>query len=279
ILLDDAETSSRVLRALKELGVRLGVDDFGTGYSSLAYLKSFPVDTLKIDKSFVDSLGDGHRPADRAIVTGSIDLAHAFGLTTIAEGVETAEQLALLRELGCEQAQGYHLARPMAGAEVARWAAGWSPPFESAATLPTSGTPVGAKRVLLVDDDDLLRSVICLVLGEQGHFDVVGEAADGREAVALARHTQPDVVLLDLAMPGMGGLEALPLIRAVAPEAMVVVLSALEPDDVAKKARRHGAFGYISKGDDLGNIVDDLDQLLAAEDVPLAVELGDWLHC
>ena len=98
----------RALPRLKALGVRIGIDDFGTGYSALTYLKQFPVDTLKIDQSFVDGLGGAaDQRGDRAIVAGLIDLAHAFGLTTVAEGVETAEQLAQLHSLGCELAQGY----------------------------------------------------------------------------------------------------------------------------------------------------------------------------
>jgi len=261
ILLDDAESSSRILRGLKALGVRLGVDDFGTGYSSLSYLKRFPIDTLKIDRSFVASLGDGHRPADRAIVAGSIDLAHAFGLTTVAEGVETAEQLAVLRTLGCEQAQGYGLAKPMTGLETVRITTAWEPLFESTPRPSPGVSDKGVKRVLIVDDDALLRSVIRLALTERGGFEIVGESADGREAVGLARHSQPDLVLLDLAMPGMGGLEALPLIRAVAPKAEVVILSALEPSEIAEKARAQGAFGYLSKSDP-GALVDDLHRLL-----------------
>jgi predicted signal transduction protein with EAL and GGDEF domain len=110
-LLADTELSARALARLKALGVRIGVDDFGTGFSSLTYLKRFPVDVLKIDRSFVSGLC--HDPQDRAIVAAVIDLAHAFGLTTVAEGVETADQLARLTALGCEQGQGYLWSRPL----------------------------------------------------------------------------------------------------------------------------------------------------------------------
>jgi diguanylate cyclase (GGDEF)-like protein len=106
-----AETTIEILSKLKSLGVRLAIDDFGTGFSSLAYLKRFPFDLLKIDKSFVD--GVAHGGHDASIVQAVITLGHALGLTVIAEGVETPAQLAELRSLGSELGQGYYFARPM----------------------------------------------------------------------------------------------------------------------------------------------------------------------
>lgn len=106
----DAETAVATLRRLKDLGVGLAIDDFGTGYSSLNYLRRFPVDALKIDRAFVAGLGrdDG----DAAIVAAVIGLAHTLGLRVVAEGIETTEQVGLLRAMGCEQGQGYRFGRP-----------------------------------------------------------------------------------------------------------------------------------------------------------------------
>ena len=109
-LLDATGAGVTTLERLKELGVRLAIDDFGTGHSSLTWLRRLPADFLKIDRTFVAGLGTD--PGDTAIVRAVIDLGQALGLTTIAEGVETPEQLDALRDLGCHWAQGYHLSRP-----------------------------------------------------------------------------------------------------------------------------------------------------------------------
>jgi EAL domain-containing protein (putative c-di-GMP-specific phosphodiesterase class I) len=109
-VMNDVRRSEEILRRLKELGVHLAVDDFGTGFSSLAYLKRFPVDALKIDRTFVSDLGEDE--SDVAFVRAIVSLADALGLDVVAEGVETAGQAAILVELGCHRAQGYHFGRP-----------------------------------------------------------------------------------------------------------------------------------------------------------------------
>ncbi|SEF30885.1 PAS domain S-box-containing protein/diguanylate cyclase (GGDEF) domain-containing protein [Amycolatopsis pretoriensis] len=115
-LMRDQEAAAEVLASLRSLGVLLAIDDFGTGYSSLAQLRRLTLDTLKIDRSFITGIAES-RDAE-AIVTSIIAMAHAVDLTVIAEGVESAEQVELLRALGCDQAQGYHLGRPVAAAEL-----------------------------------------------------------------------------------------------------------------------------------------------------------------
>ncbi|HVE45360.1 MAG TPA: EAL domain-containing protein [Acidimicrobiales bacterium] len=259
VLLEDANRSARALEQLKALGVRIGVDDFGTGFSSLTYLKRFPVDTLKIDRSFVEGLGQDQE--DRAIVASVVDLAHAFGLTTIAEGVETLEQLDELRTIGCEQGQGYLWSPPLSAEEAEGWIRARS---QEPALLPPRRAlgerrgPSAGQRILIVEDDPALRRLLCLIFEGEDGFEVVGEADDGREAIALARHFAPDIVLLDLAMPGMGGLEALPLLRAVAPSARVVVLSGLDSPELMETAKRKGAAAFYRKGGDPAELLDVL---------------------
>jgi EAL domain-containing protein (putative c-di-GMP-specific phosphodiesterase class I) len=111
VMMEDAEATLAILGALRSLGVRLAIDDFGTGFSSLAYLKRFPVDTLKIDGLFVAGLGESTE--DEVLMAAIIGLAHGLGLTTIPERVETAEQLQRLHEMGCDMVQGFHFSRPL----------------------------------------------------------------------------------------------------------------------------------------------------------------------
>jgi diguanylate cyclase (GGDEF)-like protein len=110
VLMEEVTATADTLVALKRLGVHLAVDDFGTGYSSLSYLKRFPVDMLKIDRSFIDGLGTD--PEDGAIVLAIVSLAQALRLGVVAEGVEHVHQLEMLRSLGCDAVQGFLLARP-----------------------------------------------------------------------------------------------------------------------------------------------------------------------
>jgi EAL domain-containing protein (putative c-di-GMP-specific phosphodiesterase class I) len=118
VLMEDPERASQALSELRELGIRIAVDDFGTGYSSLSHLQRFPVDVLKIDKSFIDPLVSPD-PGSSAFVTAIIGLARSLGLEVIAEGIEHDSQLHRLVELGCEQGQGYLMARPLDGADAA----------------------------------------------------------------------------------------------------------------------------------------------------------------
>ena len=110
-LIPDMRTALEVLGSLRRLGVSLLMDDFGTGYSSLSYLHSFPIDVLKIDRSFVGRMTEGDQPLQ--IVRTIIELARVLGMDVVAEGIETCEQYHLLRDLGCRFGQGFLFARPM----------------------------------------------------------------------------------------------------------------------------------------------------------------------
>ena len=116
VLIEDATAPVAVLSDLHDRGLRLLLDDFGTGYSSLSYVKNFPLDSLKLDRSFIAGLG--HHVEDSAIVEAIVSMARAVGMGVVAEGVETPAQLARLLSLGCERAQGYLFARPMPADEL-----------------------------------------------------------------------------------------------------------------------------------------------------------------
>ena len=122
---------SRPLGSLRGLGVRVAIDDFGTGYSSLGYLRRFPLDAVKIDRSFIEDVTEGTRQA--ALVHAIVELCRTLELDTVAEGVETREQAIRLTELGCELAQGFYFGRPMPARDLARRLASWA--REEAAVL------------------------------------------------------------------------------------------------------------------------------------------------
>jgi EAL domain-containing protein (putative c-di-GMP-specific phosphodiesterase class I) len=144
-LLQDIDTTSRKLQMLREAGIRVALDDFGTGYSFLGLLSRLPLDMLKIDRSFISGLPLD--PASVALTTSIIGLAAAFGLVTVAEGVETIEQLDKLRELKCGQLQGYLYSRPVSIEQVELLLAA-PPPLAGAipASMPRRAVATGATR-------------------------------------------------------------------------------------------------------------------------------------
>ena len=123
LLLNLSEVTERNLRDIRELGVRLAMDDFGTGYSSLSYLSIYPFDVIKIDRSFVsDSTSN---PKHHALVAASISMAKALHLETVAEGIETADQLEVLRDLDCDYVQGFLISKARPLEEFRRFLEGW----------------------------------------------------------------------------------------------------------------------------------------------------------
>ena len=118
-IMADPERAARTISELRDLGLAIALDDFGTGHSSLAYLHRLPISIVKIDKSFVKDIAKSE--SGRAIVRATIDLAHALDFIVVSEGVEDEETLGIVRDLGCDQLQGFHIARPLAPADATRW--------------------------------------------------------------------------------------------------------------------------------------------------------------
>ncbi|TFC48625.1 EAL domain-containing protein [Cryobacterium sp. TMT1-21] len=118
-LMDDRDRARDILTRLRTSGIRVSVDDFGTGYSSLAYLRELPIDELKLDRSFVFPMADDPRAA--ALVRSIVDLAHSLGLRMVAEGVEDTVAYDQLTGYGCDQAQGFHICRPVPADELGSW--------------------------------------------------------------------------------------------------------------------------------------------------------------
>jgi EAL domain-containing protein (putative c-di-GMP-specific phosphodiesterase class I) len=111
VIMENVDNTVEIFRRLKEMGIQLSIDDFGTGYSSLNYLKHFPVDRIKIDKSFVTDVY--HNQSDAAIIEAIVSMAQSLSLRVVAEGVENSDQLHSLTKLGCDEVQGFYLAMPM----------------------------------------------------------------------------------------------------------------------------------------------------------------------
>ena len=111
IIMDDVEAAIQIMETIKSKGIHLAIDDFGTGYSSLAYLKRFPIDVLKVDRSFVKDIPEDK--TDMAITSAVIAMAHKLSMRVVAEGIETQEQMDFLRENNCDDGQGYLLSRPL----------------------------------------------------------------------------------------------------------------------------------------------------------------------
>lgn len=260
-LLASADRARSTVAALRQSGISVALDDFGTSYASLSYLQQLEVDVIKVDKSFVDGLGS--RLEETTIVAAVIGLAKSIGLSTVAEGIESAEQLLLLRDMGCNSAQGYYLSRPvpaelLSGRLDADWCgADWVQPVIPPGALKeyrpwlrlVPDRTVGRRyRVLLADDCENDRLLQRRELEATGSFDVVGEATDGAMAVQLAALHQPHLILLDLKMPGLDGLAALPRLLLAAPGAKVVFLSGYASPRSVDQALAIGASAFYKKG-------------------------------
>ena len=239
MLMEDVEATIDTLRAIRALGVRLSVDDFGTGYSSLAYLKRFPLDAVKVDRSFVQDITAD--PDDVSITRAVITMAHALRLKVVAEGVETEGQLALLVANRCDEIQGYYFSRPLPADELAAL-------LRTGRTLPQHLLHPGDRErtVLLVDDEPHILAAMQRILHREGYrIHSAAGAAEGLEV--LAAHPV-DVIVTDQRMPGMSGVEFLRRAKVLHPETMRIVLSGYTDLQTVTEAINEGAvYKFITK--------------------------------
>jgi diguanylate cyclase (GGDEF)-like protein len=214
-LMTDPEHATVMLQRLKDIGVRLSLDDFGTGYSSFAYLSRFPIDTLKVDQSFVNQMVSEANAA--GIVAAIISLAHKLGLQVVAEGVETEPQLAYLRKMDCDEIQGYLFSRPLPEADFLALLA-------SGKTLSGQPAPEGVGRtLLLVDDEPGILSALCRMLRQEGYRTLTAENA--LAGLELLAREEVQVVISDQRMPGLSGTEFLTRVKAMHPDCVRIILS------------------------------------------------------
>jgi len=238
LLMHDPEGAEKILHSLKESGVKLSVDDFGTGYSSLGYLKRFPLDTLKIDRTFVRDITAN---SDDAMLTlAIISLAHNLRLNVIAEGVETEAQVDFLALHACDQIQGFYFCRPAPAEECGR--------MLRENLLLRRRYPGGANEpaLLLLDDseEDLLLLGHAL---RQGGFNVL-TANSAEQAFNLLTAQPVDVVISDQRMPGMSGVEFLGRVRKLYPRVLrILATSASDPLVLSEAVNRAGIDKFLSK--------------------------------
>ena len=248
----DAQASVQLMHQLKTIGVSLSIDDFGTGYSNLAYLRRFPIDTLKIDQSFVRYLASG--PEELAIAAAIVGLARALDIRSLAEGVETKAQLRLLDSLGCDAIQGFHFSRPVPGCEVTCM-------LREGRTLDLSELehPPYRRTVLLVDDDPQMHLLVRPVVEQEG-LEFLGVENTDLACDVLALH-DVGVVLSDFQMPGENGVDFLARVRKLHPDTVRILLTGdSSPDTITTAINRGEVFRYLGKPWKRSQLVDILQE-------------------
>ena len=239
LVMANPEAAADYLRRLKKMGVRLAMDDFGTGYSSLAYLKRFPFDVLKIDRSFVQNIAT--EPDDALIAVAVIAMAHSLKLHVIAEGVEDESQMRYLRTHLCDEMQGYLFSPPLPAAEATGF-------LRAAPTLPGTGNvPEQQKRTLLLVDDetDILNTLKRLLRRSGYRILTAGSAAEGFELLAM---NDVQVIVSDQRMPMMSGSEFLSRVKSLYPDTMRIVLSGYtELNSLTDAINRGAIYKFVTK--------------------------------
>lgn len=216
LLMRNVEQVINTLAELRQLGVKLSVDDFGTGYSSLSYLKQFPLDSVKVDRSFVQDITAD--PDDASITRAVITMAHQLKLKVVAEGVETEGQLALLVANQCDEIQGYFFSPPVPAASLEAMLR------EKRALAPELIRPGNRQRtILLVDDEENILSSLRRLLRRDGYRILAATSA--AEGLELLAKNPVDVIVSDQRMPAMTGVEFLRRVKTIHPHIVRIVLS------------------------------------------------------
>ena len=239
-VMEDIEANIDKLRKLRALGIGIAIDDFGTGYSSLGYLAKLPVDTLKIDRSFIITMLQNMDTM--TLVSTIISLARALKLKVVAEGVDAEDQAKVLRLLRCDEMQGYLHSKPLPGAQLVELL------HKAARSAQATGRHVEAARrprILVVDDDESMRELVRLHLGNAGYDVVLAENAI--VAGHLALRSPPDLIIADVEMPHMDGYQFVQALKADPAVSAIPVIFLTVRADAESRVRQLGAAGYLAK--------------------------------
>jgi len=232
-LMADKAAAMETLTRLSLMGFVLSIDDFGTGYSSLAQVAALPFGELKLDLGFVQQAGIDIK-AD-AILQSTVTLGRSLGMEVVAEGVETFEQLDILRNFAAPLLQGFLIARPMPANQFDGWLANWRPGLHQQPGCARQFT------LMVVDDDRAMRAVIEAELVDRMPGVRVLAAANGEEALTVAANNIVDATTLDFNMPGINGLQLLRCLRNTCPAARHVLLTSDLSETTAREATLLGA--------------------------------------
>jgi EAL domain-containing protein (putative c-di-GMP-specific phosphodiesterase class I)/CheY-like chemotaxis protein len=238
-LMQNADGAISTLQYLKSCGINVSIDDFGTGYSSLAYLKRFPLDALKIDRSFVRDITTD--PGDATITRAVISMAHSLGLKVVAEGVETGSQFEFLAENGCDEIQGYLFSRPLSAEDCGIW-------LKEGRRLQRPAQPVeSAPVVLLVDDDDDALVLLKRALAKDGYQLLT--ARNAHEALEVLGRNHVDLVITDQHMPGVQGVDFLQRVKRLHPRTVRLMTSGdADVQTVTDAINKGEIFRFLPKG-------------------------------
>jgi diguanylate cyclase (GGDEF)-like protein len=240
LLMEDIADNIEKLRALRALGVRVGIDDFGTGHSSLAYLARLPVDALKIDRSFIITMLQS--VDTMTLVSTIISLAHALKLKVVAEGVESQDQAKVLRLLRCDEMQGYLYSKPLPAEGLIELLRGLPE-----GSKPPSQKAEGARpaKILVVDDDESMRGLLRLHLTSAGYD--VQLAEDAVDAGHLVLRNPPDLIIADVEMPYMDGFQFVEALKSDPAVSAIPVIFLTVRADAEARGKRLGAADYLAK--------------------------------
>jgi diguanylate cyclase (GGDEF)-like protein/PAS domain S-box-containing protein len=237
--MQNPQASIATLQELKAMGLRLAIDDFGTGYSSLSYLKRLPVDTVKIDRSFVTDLATN--PDDASIAQAIITMAHTLSLKVVAEGVETASQLSFLSAHGCDQMQGYYFSKPLPEGDITAMLRE-NPQLQR----PAGSADDGERTLLLLDDEENVLSSLKRLFRRDKYRLFTATSAQAAFEI-LANH-KVGVIVSDQRMPGVTGVEFLRRVKELYPGSVRMVLSGYTDLDSVTEAINQGAiYKFLTK--------------------------------
>lgn len=231
ILMSDSDSMLAALREIKAVGITLTLDDFGTGYSSLAYLKRFPIDVIKIDRSFVRNITTD---ANDATLTKTIVLmAKSLNMKTVAEGVETPGQLGFLRAIKCDVVQGFYFSKPVNAAALTQML------HEQMGRPILRPEPVPERTILLLDDEPNILKALARIFRNEGYQ--ILQTTSAREAFEMLATHRVQVVVSDQRMPEMSGTTFLSRIKELHPDTIRIILSGYTELDSVIDTINHGA--------------------------------------